>query len=263
MDTNIVRRGYTGNLLAVPESISYSPDSLNPMTKAQVLSHLEANKDERGMAHWQEHEGKSGGLKSFGIGLTKLRKYAKGLGKDAGLARDLWDSDIYEMKVISLLVDDPKTMTKEQVDRQVDELDGGYLAHVFSSCGATLAKTSFVREMMEEWIASDDENRRRCGYGLLYELSKDKRKSAPDNRFFEGHLEGIAATWKDQSIPVLMAMAGAIQGIGVRNKELHGPSLALAREIGPIDFDPRGKCDPFSAEKNLTSDYVRKKFDLD
>ncbi|MDE2996818.1 MAG: hypothetical protein OXT73_08800 [Bacteroidota bacterium] len=48
----------------------------------------------------------------------------------------------------------------------------------------------------------------------------------------------------------------------MRSKELHGPALSLAREIGPIDFDPNGRCHPFNVEKNLTSDYVRKKFDL-
>lgn len=104
------------------------------MTTSEVLSYLEENQDARGIAHWESHAGKAGGLKSYGIGLTKLRKYAKGITKDAALAKELWKSNVYEMKIISLLVDDPKTMTLEQVERQVDELDGGYLAHVFSSC---------------------------------------------------------------------------------------------------------------------------------
>lgn len=232
------------------------------MTTSEVLSYLEENQDARGIAHWESHEGKAGGLKSYGIGLTKLRKFAKGIAKDSALAKELWKSNVYEMKIISLLVDDPKTMTLEQVERQVDELDGGYLAHVFSSCGATLARTSFVGELMEQWISSEDAVRRRCGYGLLYEMSKDKRKSAPENAFFQEHLERIEASWKDQPIPVLMAMGVAVQGVGIRNKELHAPALALARQIGPIDFDPSGKCDPYSVEKNLTSDFVRKKFDL-
>lgn len=232
------------------------------MTKTQIQSYLEEHQDPRGIAHWEAHAGKAGGLRSYGIGLTKLRKFVKSIAKDAALARELWDSDVYEMKIISLLVDDPKTMTLEQVERQVDQLDGGYLAHVFSSCGATLAKTSFVGELAEQWMSSDDPVRRRCGYGLLYEITKDKRKSAPDDAFFLEHLDRIASSWKDQPMSVLMAMAGAMQGIGVRNKILHGPALALARTIGPIDFDPNGRCDPFDVEKNLTSDYVRKKFDL-
>jgi 3-methyladenine DNA glycosylase AlkD len=232
------------------------------MTKIEVLSYLEENQDARGIAHWESHAGKAGGLRTYGVGLTRLRKFAKGLSKDASLARELWQSDVYEMKIISLLVDDPKTMTLDQVEKQVDQLEGGYLAHVFSSCGATLARTSFVVELAEQWMTSDDPVRRPCGYGLLYEISKDKRRSAPDDAYFRDHLDRIDASWKDQPILVLMAMGGAVQGIGVRNKELHSPALALAHTIGPIDFDPNGRCDPFNVAKNLTSDYVRKKFGL-
>ena len=232
------------------------------MTKIEVLSYLEEHQDARGIAHWESHAGQAGGLRSYGVGLTKLRKFAKGISKNATLARELWLSEVYEMKIISLLVDDPKTMTMEQVEQQVDELEGGYLAHVFSSCGATLAKTTFVGELAEQWMSSEDPVRRRCGYGLLYEMSKDKRKSAPDNAYFLAHLYRIETSWRKEPMSVLMAMAGALQGIGVRNKELHTPALALAQTIGPIDFDPNGRCDPFDVEKNLTSDYVRKKFGL-
>jgi len=232
------------------------------MTKSDVLTYLEENKDERGIAHWEKHAEKSGGLKGYGMGLTKLRKYAKSIGRDADLARSLWDSDIYEMKVISLLVDDPKQLTEEQAERQVDQLDGGYLAHVFSSCDATLAKTSYVVDLAEKWINSDSEIRQRCGYGLLYEISKDKRKSAPEEAFFTGHINQIEKKYASQSIPVLMAMAGALQGMGMRTKGLNAQALVVANKIGPIEFDPTGKCDPFNVAKNLTSDYAKKKFGL-
>ena len=66
------------------------------------------------------------------------------LGRDPKLAKQLWNSKVYEMKVLALLIDDPKAMTVEQAETQVEELQGGYLAHVFSSCDATLAKTPFV-----------------------------------------------------------------------------------------------------------------------
>ena len=60
-----------------------APDSvqLRAMTKAAVLKYLESEQDPRGIAHWEQHAEASGGLKSFGLGLTKLRKYAKQLGK--------------------------------------------------------------------------------------------------------------------------------------------------------------------------------------
>ena len=166
----------------------------------------------------------------------------------------LWESDWYEEKVLALLIDEPKKITREQAEAQVENLNGGYLAHVFSSCDATLGKTPFAIELADEWIDSDDETRQRCGYGLLYETSKSKKKSAPDNAYFIEHINGINKRCKTVSQDVLMSMATALMGMGWRNKILHAKALPVAKKIGPIHFDP--KCDPFDVEKNLNSETV-------
>lgn len=231
------------------------------MTKTEVLDLLRANQNPRGMENW-ERMAKGSGLKSFGIGLTVLRKLARQVGKDHQLAMTLWKTDCYDARVIALLIDDPKLMSRDQVEQQVDNLAGGYLTHVFSSCGATLAKTEFGLEVADEWITSDDPVRRRCAYGLLYELSKSKKKSAPDDDYFKSVIKRIEREFADQDIDVQMAMGGAIMGIGKRSRPLHGPALKVARKICPIDFDPSGKCDPFDAVEHLTSDYVKQKLGL-
>ena len=232
------------------------------MTKSEILAYLKANQDARGIAHWQVHKEASGGLRSYGIGLTRLRKFAKTVGKDAKLASKLWQSNIYEMKIIALLIDDPKTITIEQAESQVEQLQGGLLAHVFSSCDAKLARTSFVVELSDKWIKSKDPVRQRCGYGLLYETSKSYKKSAPDEAHFLNHVAHIDKSCEKKSIDILMAMAGALMGIGKRSKALHSEALRVARKIGPIDFDP-GRCDPMDITKTLTSEYVLKKVGAD
>ena len=40
---------------------------------------------------------------------------------------------------------------------------------------------------------SEDAMRRRCGFGLLYEVSKSKKKNAPDDAFFLERIEHIRA----------------------------------------------------------------------
>ena len=150
----------------------------------------------------------------------------------------------------------------DQAEVQVDQLDGGYLAHVFSSCDATLAKTSFVVELADKWVKSRDTVRRRCGYGLLYEISKDTRKNAPDEDYFLGHITAIEKKHSKAPISVLMSMAGALMGIGMRTKKLNRVALEVARQIGPIDFDPKGKCDPYDVAKHLAGDHAKKKLGL-
>ena len=232
------------------------------MNKSDIHEYLKSNQDARGIAHWKEHQDKSGGLRSFGFGLTKLRKFAKTIGRDPKLARQLWKSNIYEMKIISLLIDDPKTMTIEQAESQVEQLHGGYLAHVFSSCDATLAKAPFVVELADKWIKSKDPVRQQCGYGLLYEISKSKKKSAPDEDYFLAHIAHIDKTYAKQSTDGLMSMAGALMGIGKRSKALNAAALKVARKIGPIDFDPDGRCDPMDVTKHLTSSYIVEKLGI-
>tara|TARA_R110002094_G_scaffold72392_1_gene80665 strand:+ start:1069 stop:1770 length:702 start_codon:yes stop_codon:yes gene_type:complete len=221
------------------------------MGKADVIGWLKAEQDPRGIANWKKHAAASGGLSSYGIGLTRLRKYAKKLGRDAKLAKQLWSSKVYEAKVIALLIDDPKTMTIAQAEAQVEQLQGGYLAHVFSSCDATLAKAPFVRELAEKWIACKDQVRKACGYGLIYELSKSKKKSAPDETAFLGYVQGIEKAYPKQPVSTVLAMGTALMGIGARSKKLNVAALRVAKKIGPIDFDPDGKCPPFDVAKHL------------
>lgn len=232
------------------------------MKKADVLAWVKDNQDERGIAHWKKRDDAPPGMKSYGIGLVKLRKYAKSIGRDSRLAGQLWKSNVHEMKIISMLVDDPGTMTMEQAEIQVEQLDGGYLAHVFSSCDATLAKTPFVVELADRWVKSDDDIRRRCGYGLLYEISKSKKKTAPEEDYFLAHISAIEKKHPGASVPLKMSMAGALMGIGMRTRKLNRAALKVARQIGPIDFDPDGRCDPFDVTKHLTGDHAKKKLGL-
>ncbi len=229
------------------------------MNTSQVMQLLEANQNDRGIEHWQRLYPNSK-LKSFGIGLTVQRKLAKQIGKNHELAMELWQSDYYDAKVIALLIDEPKLLTREQAEQQVEQLDGGMLTHVFSSCDATLAKTPFVVELASDWVDSRDPVRRSCAYGLLYEISKWKKKSAPDDEFFLDRMKHIENTFADESRSVQGSMGGALLGIGKRNVVLNGAALKLAKQLGPIKFDDDEKCEPMNLVKHLTSDYLKKKF---
>ena len=131
------------------------------MTKTEVMALLRENKNERGIAHWKKLGHK--GLKSFGIGLTQLRKLAKKVGRDHDLALKLWNSDVYDARVIGTLIDEPKKMTREQAESQVDELGFGMLAHVYCSCDATLPRAPFARQLAIDWMDSKEDMRRRIG----------------------------------------------------------------------------------------------------
>jgi len=233
------------------------------MTASEVLALLDAERDERGISHWQKLGAGTAGMRSYGIGLTRLRKLAKRIGRHRELARALWKTDVYEARVIALLIDDPAQMTREQAEKQVEQLAGGMLAHVFASCDATLAKTSFVVELADQWVRSADPVRRDCGYGLLYEASKFSGKKAPSDEFFLAHVERIAATIGTEPEKVRLSMGAALMGVGKRSAVLNQAALKVARAVGPIAFtSASGACEPFDVVKHLTTDRLKEKLAL-
>jgi 3-methyladenine DNA glycosylase AlkD len=230
------------------------------MTVSEVLALLDAERDERGISNWEKLGSGMAGLRSYGLGLTKLRKLAKRIGRNRELAQALWKTDVYDARVIALLVDDPAQITRDQAEKQVEELAGGMLAHVFASCDATLAKTSFVVELADQWVLSDDPVRRDCGYGLLYEASKLSGKKAPSEQFFLAHVERIAGTIGTETEKVRLSMGTALMGIGKRSGVLNEAALKVARAVGPIEFTSvSGECEPFDVVKHLTSDRLKEK----
>jgi 3-methyladenine DNA glycosylase AlkD len=230
------------------------------MTVNDVLARLESERDERGMSNWEKLGSGTGGMRSYGIGLTRLRTLAKEIGRDRGLAQALWKTDVYEGRVIALLVDDPAHITRDQAERQVGELAGGMLAYVFASCDATLAKTPFVAELADEWVTSGDPVRRECGYGLLYEVAKFSGKKAPSEAFLLAHVERIANTIATESEKIRLAMGAALMGIGKRSSALNEAAVRVARKVGPIAFtSASGECEPFDVVKHLTTDRLKQK----
>lgn len=233
------------------------------MNKTQVLALLKENQNERGIAHWKKLGSKTGQLKSFGIGLTQLRKLAKQIGRDHALALQLWKTDIYDAKIIGLLIDDPKQVTREQAEEQVDGLNAGMLSHVFASCDATLAKTPFAFGLASDWVESKDDVRRRCGYSLLYELSK-KNPKGMDDAYLLGRIDHIRSVIHGEEMWVREAMNTALMGIGKRNKRLNQAAIRAAKAIGPveIDYGDANSCEPLDVLKHLTSDYLKQKLGI-
>ena len=104
--------------------------------------------------------------------------------------------------------------------------------------------------------------RRRCGYGLLYEISKWNTKKAPEESYFMDCIARMRDTFDQEEPTVRGGMGGALMGIGKRSKKLNSGALKLAKKVGPIRFDDDDKCEPFDVAKHLTSDHVKKKLGI-
>lgn len=225
------------------------------MNKAQVLELLKASsKGQKAI-----RTGPRGSTRSYGIGLTELRKIARKIGRDHALALELWKSDVYEARILGLLIDDPKQITRAQAEKQVEDLDEPVLAHVFSSCDASLAKVPYIVELAADWIDSKDKVRRSCGYGLLSEIAGSKKKGAPDDAFFLKYVDRIHQTFLASG---KVEGAYALLCIGKRNIKLNAAALKVAREIGPVEYEGDRKCEPFDVAGHLSKDHLKRRLGI-
>lgn len=225
------------------------------MTKEEVLKLLEANKDERGIKHWNRLQ--YGNLSSYGIGVTQLKKLATQIGRDHQLALELWELPIYDAKTLATITDNPKEITEEQVNRQIK--DTGFWMLCYSYCSNLLAKTTFVQKKAEEWAVSKDDLLRRCGYLLLNHLAKDNKNL--DDAYFQPYLEVIEKTIQSEENFVKDAMNNALWMIGQRSKPLNARAIEIAKKIGKIEVDyGDNSCQAIDVLKHLTGERLRQKF---
>ncbi len=228
------------------------------MTVEDVLALLEANRDERGIRHFEKPP-IAAKLKSYGIGLTKLKALAKKIGKDAALAKELWKQSYYEALVISILIDDPKQLTEERVEQQLSKVESWMLSYIY--CSTLLSKTKYLRDLAVKWIATDDELHKRCGYQLLYQVAQSDKKL--EDSFFLPYVETIESELQSQENFVRDAMNNALWRIGQRSKALNQRCIAAAKKIGKVEVDyGDNSCQPADALKHLTSDRVRRQLGL-
>lgn len=225
------------------------------MTKKEVLDLLEANKNDRGIANW---EGLGvDGMRSFGMGMTQLKKIGKQVGKNHDLALELWETDVYDAKILATIIDDPKQVTRKQIDRQIKDINHWMFNHAY--CNYLLGKVPFLQSLVEEWTQSENVIERRCGYLCLYQLCKNNKK-LPDD-FFLPYIDTIEANLQSEENFVKDGMDTALFRIGQRSKVLHARALAAARKIGKVVVDyGDNSCEAVDVVKHLTSERILKKF---
>jgi len=96
---------------------------------------------------------------AFGVPMGMLQKEAKRLGKDHALALALWETGRYEAKLLAALVDDPRQVTR----RQMDAWAAGFQswADCDTVCFKLFDQVPFAWEKARQWAKSPREFVRR------------------------------------------------------------------------------------------------------
>ena len=168
---------------------------------------------------------------SFGISAPVLKQFAKEVKKDVAdrhaLAQELWETGIYEARAVAFLIDDPKQVTQEQMEKWAVDFDNW--ATVDGACGHLFCRTPFAYEKAVEWAGKKPEFVKRAGFSLMAYLAVHDKKADDDK--LAAFFPLIENNADDDRNFVKKAVNWALRQIGKRSLYLNKLAIEAAERI--------------------------------
>jgi len=164
---------------------------------------------------------------ALGISIPTLRALAREIGRDHDLAEELWASGVHEARVLAALVDEPKLVTEEQMERWAAQIDSWDVCD--GVCSTLFDRTPFAYGKAAEWSGRDPEFVKRAGFVLMAALAVHDKRAA-DERFLE-MLPLIERESHDERNFVKKAVNWALRQIGKRNRSLNAAAIEAGERI--------------------------------
>lgn len=163
----------------------------------------------------------------LGISMPVLRKQAKILGKSHELATELWETGVYEARLISVMIDQPNEVTEEQMDSYIKCFDSWALCD--EACMELFSKTKYAWKKALEWSTRENEFEKRAAFSLMAAIAVYDRE-APEDEF----LKFLDAIKRESTVGrnyVRKAVNWALRQIGKRSTFLNSKAIDAAREM--------------------------------
>jgi 3-methyladenine DNA glycosylase AlkD len=157
-----------------------------------------------------------GAKKAVGVSMKNIQALGKELGRDPELAAALWETGLYEARLLCAFVDDPKHVTAAQMESWCQEFDNWGICDTV--CFKLFDQAGPRWEKAREWCGREAEFEKRAGFALLASLALHDKK-AGDGGFIEG-LEWIEREAGDGRNFVKKGVSWALRSIGRRNAAL-------------------------------------------
>ncbi len=171
------------------------------------------------------------GKKVLGVPIPSLEKIAKQSGKDPKSARQLWDSQVHEARILACMVADPEKLSNRQMEQWVKEFEPWDLCD--QCCSRLFRKTHVAWEKALERSSRKQESVRRAGFVMMAQLAVHDKK-AEDNDF-EKFFVLIEKNAADERNYMKKAVNWALRQIGKRNPQLTERAIEIAETIQKTD----------------------------
>lgn len=165
--------------------------------------------------------------KALGVSMSTIQKLAKQLGRNHALAAALWETDVYEARMLAAYVEEPAKVTAAQMDRWCRDFDNWAICDTL--CFALFDRTPHAWQKVALWSDKRAEYVKRAAFALLWGLTVHD-KQADNDQFIQGlHFIERAAT--DERHFVKKSVNMALRATGKRNAALNAAAVAVARRL--------------------------------
>lgn len=165
--------------------------------------------------------------RAFGVSVTALRAFARGIGRDQQLAEDLWRTGWHEAQMLATIIGDHRQVTRATAEAWVRDFDSWDVCD--GACNNLFRRTPFAHELVEDWVHRDEEFVRRAGFAMIAVLATHDKTA--DDAVFAGWLEHVAAAADDGRNFVKKAVSWALREIGGRSPLLRTEAERCARAL--------------------------------
>lgn len=164
---------------------------------------------------------------SLGIYHKDLKALAKEIGQDNRLALELYDTGIYEARILCSKIYDPEFISEKQMDKWVADFENWEICDSF--CMGFFAKSSYALSKAYEWSEADGEYIKRAGFVIMATYGFADKKSG--NEVFERLFQPIERESDDERLYVKKAVNWALRNIGKRNSDLQIRAIEVANRL--------------------------------
>jgi len=171
---------------------------------------------------------------SLGIYHKDLKVIAKEIGQDNKLALELYDTGIYEARILCSKIYNPECITEKQMDKWVVDFENWEICDSF--CMGFFAKSEYALSKANEWSETDNEFVKRAGFVIMAAYGFADKVSG--NEVFESFFQPIEREAGDDRLYVKKAVNWALRNIGKRNNDLQMSAIEVANRILMTDSKP-------------------------
>jgi 3-methyladenine DNA glycosylase AlkD len=168
----------------------------------------------------------------FGVSFANLNKLKKAIKVDHKLAQELWETGNSDARTLALMIADPKLLTPTVANTWLKDISYYLLADMLS---ALVARASFARTKMEQWMKDKKEFARQCGYDILAVGLKNGLDISDDD--CKKYLKKIESEIHSSPNRARHAMNNAVMAIGIFRPSLTRTAIATAKRIGKVEVD--------------------------